>query len=369
MKRLMTPAMRLALLAAALVGPGVTAAAEPVHVDQSADKHTAEHTTRHTKKHAKKHAATQAHAHAHQPAHASAHAAPHKVAHTAAHAKAHAAMHAAAAPAHHLSVHKAAHQPAQQSLHKLVHDAARKPVHESPVKSDQLAAHAAAHAAALAPQLAPSLPARKSLPKLAPNPDPNGDGFLNLYVELCVKRIGEIDAFHDKLLREKVPKLQPDSAGMFLSGMAGDAWPVPYQGKMGNFVLVLPKQKNLCMLYARRTDTTAVEQGFADMVAKPPEPMVASRGPQAHAVTAGQGETHTVSTSWAPPGSERRMQFMLTTTSDPNAQVQAFGSVAIVVGPEPGPGPDRAAASAAAPPATRKPSGSPAPAPRPHAQP
>ena len=331
----MTPRLaRLALLAGCLAGAGFAASAETVHQDKHAAKHAKKPTAAHTQ------------ARAHKP--------PAKAAHPAAHAKTHTAARKAAA-------HKPVHQPA----HKLAHDSARKPAHDVTVKA---ARHSGGVPLLVArpvpvPVLVP--PAAKVLPKLAAsNTDPNGDGFLNLYVELCVKRIGEIDAFHDKLLREKVPKLQPDSAKPFLSGMEGDAWPVPYQGKMGNFVLVLPAQKNLCMLYARRTDTAAVEQGFDAMVAKAPEPMVATRGAQPQAGPRASGETRTVSTSWASPGSERRMQFILTTNASPDAQVQAFGSVAIVVGPEAGPGPDKASS-----PVTRSPSGSPAPAPRPRAQP
>jgi hypothetical protein len=318
---MMPASARRALLAACMAGFGLAAGAEPVHAEKHADKHTTKHAKKHTAKQAQ--ARKPAHAHAH------AHATAHKPSAKAAHAKAHATSKKLAA--------KVAHP----------------------------ATHAAALAAMPVPIPVPSV--GKTLPKLAPsNTDPNGDGFLNLYVELCVKRIGEIDAFREKLLREKVPRLQPDSAKVFLSGMAGDAWPVPYQGKMGNFVLVLPEQKNLCMLYARRTDTAAVEQGFSAMVAKPPEPMIAARGLETHSATAANGQTRTLSTSWAPPGSERRMQFVLTTTSSPDAQVQAFGSVAIVVGSETGPGPDKAGAGSSA---TRTPNGSPAPAPRPRAQP
>ena len=328
------PVVKLALLAACLAGVGFAVAAETVHEGK------------HAAKHAKK------------PAHATAHKPPAKAAHSTVHAATHTVAKKTAA---HKAEHKPEHKPAHKPAHKLAHEGAHKPAHDMAVK----AAHSSARVATLAARPVPVPPAARVLPKpAASNADPNGDGFLNLYVELCVKRIGEIDAFHDKLLREKVPKLQPDSAKAFLSGMEGDAWPVPYQGKMGNFVLVLPAQKNLCMLYARRTDTAAVEQGFDAMVAKAPEPMIATRGTQTHAGPRAPGETRTVSTSWAPPGSERRMQFILTTNSSPDAQVQAFGSVAIVVGPEPGPGPDKAGSSA-----TRSPSGSPAPAPRPRAQP
>lgn len=347
----MKPAMRrLALIAACLAGVAVTVRAEPVQTDEHAPKHAKK---KHTAAPAHKpvHALAHAHALAHVPAHARAHKPPEKAAHVLAHATTRAKAQA----------RKPAHKPGHASS---------KPAAKLAAKSSVAHVHPAARAAALAAIPAASPMAPRVLPKLAPaNADPNGEGFLNLYVELCVKRIGEIDAFRDKLLRDKVPKLQPDSAKMFLSGMEGDAWPVPYQGKMGNFVLVLPAQKNLCMLYARRTDTAAVERGFAEMVAKAPEPMIATRGPETHAVTASNGATRTVSTNWAPPGSERKMQFILTTTSAPDAQVQAFGSVAIVVGPEPGPGPDKASASAASQPPARSPGGSAAPAPRPHAQP
>ena len=352
----MRPALRrLALLAACLGWAGGASAAEPAPADKHAKKHATKHAAKHTTKHAKTQAAAQAQAHAHKPG--SPHARKPTHAHMATHAPA--------------STHAPAPAAAHKPTHKLAQHGAHKPAHVTDAASaSTLAARHAAHAAALAASQAPAQPLPKSLSRrAASNTDPKGEGFLNLYVELCVKRIGEIDAFHDKLLREKVPRLQPDRARMFLAGMAGDAWPVPYKGKMGNFVLVLPAQKNVCMLYALRTDTAAVEQGFADMVAKAPEPMIARRGPETHALTASNGATRTVSTSWAPPGSERKMQFMLTTAAAPDAQLQALGSVAIVAGADPGPGPERAGAGARAGKPTRTPSGSPAQAPRPRAQP
>jgi hypothetical protein len=38
----------------------------------------------------------------------------------------------------------------------------------------------------------------------------------------------------------------------------------------------------------------------------------------------------TVSSTWAPPGARRKMEFMLTTSASPKAELQALGSVAIV---------------------------------------
>lgn len=361
----MPAALRLVLLAACLAGVGTAGwaqAVQAVQVDQQVERQPEKQPVKHAKKRTKKHKASHTPAHAHEPAHARTHVPAHLPVHAAAHKPAHKPAEAPAHASAHKPLHPAAHDVAHKLAHEPTHASSHAPAHE-PVRNAALPASGVA-------ALAAGEVSSQAMPKPAIKPavaaaDPTGDGFLNLYVELCVKRISEIDAFREKLLREKVLKLQPDSAKLFLAGMAGDAWPVPYQGKMGNFVLVLPEQKNLCMLYARRTDTSAVEQGFAEMVAKAPDPMIATRGPETHAVTRANGDSRTVSTTWAPPGSERKMQFILTTTSAPDAQTQAVGSVAIVVGPESAPGPDRAAG---APPA-RTPSGLPSPTARPHPQP
>jgi hypothetical protein len=172
--------------------------------------------------------------------------------------------------------------------------------------------------------------AQKPAQKKAAASDEGSDGFLNLYVEICVRHFGELEDFRARLLRDKVPKLPAQDAKLFLSGMEGDAWPVPYKGKMGNFVLALPAGKNLCLLHARRANAAAVEKGFLDIVAEAPKPMVAKRGPSRDELSAEKIKTHTVSTTWAPPGARRRMEFMLTTTASNKAELQALGSVAMV---------------------------------------
>jgi hypothetical protein len=186
--------------------------------------------------------------------------------------------------------------------------------------------------------------------------DDNGNGFLNLYVELCVRHFGELEDFRARLLRDKLPKLPADAAKVFLSGMAGDAWPVPYKGKMGNFVLALPAGKNLCLLHARRANAAAVEKGFLDIVADAPKPMVAQRGPSRDRLNEDKIRTRTVSSIWAPPGARRKMEFMLTTTASNKADRQALASVAMITD-----APDAAP--------VRAKTGSAAPGPRSHARP
>jgi hypothetical protein len=186
--------------------------------------------------------------------------------------------------------------------------------------------HKQAHKAAV------QKPAQKAASK-----DERADGFLNLYVEICVRHFGDLENFRARLLRDKVPKLPAKDAKLFLSGMAGDAWPVPYKGKMGNYVLALPAGKNLCLLHAHRADVAAVEKGFLDIVGDPPKPMVAQPRPAREELSLDKIKMRTVSTTWAPPGARRKMEFMLTTTKSDKAELQALGSVAMIADGPPRP--------------------------------
>ncbi len=179
-------------------------------------------------------------------------------------------------------------------------------------------------------------PAQKQVQKPAAA-DESVEGFLNLYVEICVRHFGDLADFRARLLRDKVPKLQPEHAKLFLSGMAGDAWPVPYKGKLGNFVLALPAGKNLCLLHAHRANAAAVEKGFLDITSDAPKPMVAKRGPVREELSIDKIRMRTVSSTWAPPGARRKMEFMLTTSASPKAELQALGSVAMIADDLPAP--------------------------------
>jgi hypothetical protein len=225
----------------------------------------------------------------------------------------------------------------KEQPHTQVHKAAHKPVQKKPARQSKKKA----------PARQAAKPVNKQLAKQPAPPDENTEGFLNLYVELCVRHFGDLEEFRARLLHDKVAKLSDEDAKLFLSGMTGDAWPVPYKGKMGNYVLALPAGKNLCLLHARRANAAAVERGFVDIVADAPAPMVAQRGRTRDELTESHIKTRTVSSVWAPPGAARKMEFMLTTTASDKAELQALGSVAMI----------------------NSATGSPAPAPRLHARP
>jgi hypothetical protein len=159
----------------------------------------------------------------------------------------------------------------------------------------------------------------------AAGPDDDGLGFVGMYVSLCMNHFTDLDAFHAKLLRDKVPQLPPEGARLFTGAIGGDAWPVPYKGQMGNFVLAIAAKKNACMVHARRTNAAEVERRFIALVKEAPKPLVVRRGKPAV-----DGRTRTVVYTWTRPGARRRIQFTLSTTASAQAPLQAVGTVATV---------------------------------------
>lgn len=165
--------------------------------------------------------------------------------------------------------------------------------------------------------------------------EPNAEGFLTLYIGLCMNHLTDLQGLRTNLTRGEAPKLPPESAARFLNGLPGDAWPVPYKGKLGNYVVALPAGNNMCTLHARHADPATVERAFVKVVEKAPSPLVAKRGKSQERAGGAAGKLRTLSATWTQPGEARRMQFMVTTAASDKAGRQAVGSVAIVTDPKP----------------------------------
>lgn len=160
--------------------------------------------------------------------------------------------------------------------------------------------------------------------------DDSTDHFAKTYSGFCMKHVNNPDALRTQLIASKLPKLPPEQATHFLSGQEGDAWPVPYQGQLGNFVLALPAGKNMCALYMRRANQAEVEREFIKLVGKAPASLVAEKRTDKYAETPGNGETHTISYTWSLPQASRKMVFTLTTASSEKAQLHVLASSAMV---------------------------------------
>jgi len=160
--------------------------------------------------------------------------------------------------------------------------------------------------------------------------DDNAEFFSHVYWSLCKSNAGNPDLLRANLKAKGLPELPPEKARLFNHDASGDAWPIPHNGAIGNFVLALPAGKKMCAVYARRTDAHTLEVLFSQFGETAPAPRVANRQKDVYADTGPNGKTHTISYIWSTAGNPEKLLFTLTTSESPSAQIQALGTVSVI---------------------------------------
>jgi hypothetical protein len=133
-----------------------------------------------------------------------------------------------------------------------------------------------------------------------------------------------------------LPKLSPEKAAGFLNGRDGDAWPVPYNGQLGNYVLVLFPHQSLCAIYGRRVNTSEVERDFDNLMSHVSGAMQ-SKLESDQVKDSAQGPIHIKGYIWTVIGHPqivRGMHFILSTATSDGAPFQAFGTASIAPLPQ-----------------------------------
>jgi len=156
--------------------------------------------------------------------------------------------------------------------------------------------------------------------------DPAADSFANIYATTCLKHLDDLKTLRAML--ERAPRLPPEKASQFLQGKPGSAWPVP--DKHGLFVLAIPDQTNMCIVYARRADPESVESHVKKLVGSAPPPLLARQLTNSRSQNSKSGATHTLSYEWSTTSAPRKMLFMLTTATSESAELQAVATASIV---------------------------------------
>lgn len=150
-----------------------------------------------------------------------------------------------------------------------------------------------------------------------------------VYLSFCMKHFDDYGALRKELIAQQLPKLPPQQAQHFLQGREGDAWPIPYQGEFGQYVLALPEGDNLCAVMARRSDATATRQWFTELAANAPTPLQTTKLSEQATQTPLSGDALTQSWQWATEHAPRRLLLILTTAKDPEAAIQAMVSLSL----------------------------------------
>jgi len=152
------------------------------------------------------------------------------------------------------------------------------------------------------------------------------ESFMKIYSSLCLKHVNNLEALRNKL--NKLPKLPTNKSSIFLSGKKGSAWPVP--DKNGTFVIAIPNEQNICMVYARRGNAESAEKAFTALFSKAQKPLKSKLIKDEYQTTAANGKTHSLSYEWFIPKSPKAMMFMLTTASSDTANLQLMASASII---------------------------------------
>ncbi len=150
-----------------------------------------------------------------------------------------------------------------------------------------------------------------------------------VYLSFCMKHFDDYGALRNELIAQQLPKLPPQQARHFLQERAGDAWPIPYQGQFGQYVLVLPEGNNLCAVMARRSDAAATRQWFTELAANAPTPLLTTKLSEQATQTPLSGDALTQSWQWATEHAPRRLLLTLTTAKNPEAAIQAMVSLGL----------------------------------------
>lgn len=156
-------------------------------------------------------------------------------------------------------------------------------------------------------------------------------GFASLYLSLCMQNLTHLDRLRAELAEKKLPMLPTERAAAFLDGREGNAWPVPYEGQLGNYVLVLLTHQSLCAIYARRVNTAEVEHDFDYLMSHVSAPM-RSRLETDQVKISANGPVHTKGYVWSVighPEITRRMAFILSTSDSNSAPLQAVGTASV----------------------------------------
>ncbi len=149
------------------------------------------------------------------------------------------------------------------------------------------------------------------------------------YLSFCMKHFDDYGALRGMLIAQQLPKLPPQQAQHFLQGREGDAWPIPYQGQFGQYVLVLPEGDNLCAVMARRSDAAATRRWFTELASQAPAPLQTTKLSEQATQTPLSGDALTQSWQWATEHAPRRLLLMLTTAREPEAAIQAMVSLSL----------------------------------------
>lgn len=166
------------------------------------------------------------------------------------------------------------------------------------------------------------------LPALA-HADEEAAFLQKIYLSFCVKHLENYAGLRTQLEQQELPKLPAEQAHAFLHNKSGDAWPIPYKGQFGRFVMALPEGDSECRVMARGGDSSANRRWFAQMAEQAPAPLKAEALADDQLDYPLSGPAGRLSWQWASEHAPRSLVLTLITAQNAEAPIQAQVSLAL----------------------------------------
>lgn len=153
------------------------------------------------------------------------------------------------------------------------------------------------------------------------NPEKQAEAFSRIYATFCLKHIYELEKLRQRM--SVAPQIPKEKSVNFLQGYEGAAWIVPEES--GQYVVALPKDRNLCFVYGYRAGQEPLEKRFAAMADVASGSMTVKKLKD-DTKKMPFGMLHTISYEWSMPGTGKKAILKLSTTDSTEAPMQAYAS-------------------------------------------
>ncbi|TDK21739.1 hypothetical protein E2F46_14455 [Luteimonas aestuarii] len=149
------------------------------------------------------------------------------------------------------------------------------------------------------------------------------DAFSTLFASTCMQHYDSQDALTAAITAYGGQDVPAGNASFFLGGKGGAAWII--LAEEGRFVVSL-REDGTCAVFAQRAIAEAARAGFQSLVSTAHPPLLAEPRTMPTAV---DEQSRTLACAWFRPEDDSELLFVLTTSDDPDANVQAVATVSI----------------------------------------
>ncbi len=155
--------------------------------------------------------------------------------------------------------------------------------------------------------------------------EPGIDAFSVLFATTCMQHYYARDALQATVATLGGQEVPVENASFFLAGTGGSAWIL--MTEEGRFVVSL-REDGTCAVFAQHADPDITKAAFVPLVSTTHPPLLAE--PRTLPSTPNSKHTSTLAYAWFRPEDDSELLFVLTTSSDPNATVQALATMSLM---------------------------------------